>query len=102
MHKLQRWALVCTIVGALAVGIWYFARPRPVQGALATVERGMVERTIANPRAATVTACRRAKLAPPSGGQIAKLLIREGDRVKQGQVLLELWSEDLRAQLHLA
>jgi HlyD family secretion protein len=69
---------------------------------LAQVDRGLVERSVSNTRAATVTACRRAKLAPPAGGQIARLLVREGDRVKQGEVLLELWSEDLRAQVKLA
>jgi HlyD family secretion protein len=36
------------------------------------------------------------------GGQIAKLPIHEGDRVKAGRLLLELWNEDLSAHLKLA
>ncbi len=47
-------------------------------------------------------ACRRAKLAPAAGGQIVKLLVKEGERVVQGQRLLELWNADLAAQHELA
>jgi HlyD family secretion protein len=46
-----------------------------------------------------VKACQRAKLAPPAGGQIARLPVKKGDRVQAGQVLLELWNEDIRAEL---
>jgi len=102
MGRLQRWAVALVVVGAIGALAWYFTRPRPVEVVLGQVERGLVERTVSNTRAATVTACRRAKLAPPTGGQIARLLVREGDRVKQGEVLLELWSDDLRAQVRLA
>jgi HlyD family secretion protein len=67
-----------------------------------TVEMGTVESTIANTRAGTITACRRARLAPRSGGQIAKLSVKEGDRVTKGQILLELWNADIAARLRLA
>jgi HlyD family secretion protein len=102
MGRLQRWAVALVVIGAIGAVAWYFTRPRPVEVVLGQVDRGLVERTVSNTRAATVTACRRAKLAPPTGGQIARLLVREGDRVTQGEVLLELWSEDLRAQVRLA
>ena len=55
-----------------------------------------------NTRAGTITACRRAKLAPPTGGQIARMNVVKGERVRAGQILLELWQEDLVAQLELA
>lgn len=86
----------------LATAIWYFTRPEPPRVQLAKVERGMVEATVSNTRAGTVKACRRAKLAPPAGGQIAHLLVKKGERVKADQVLLELWNEDLQAQERLA
>ena len=53
---------------------------------------------MANTRAGSVAACRRAKLAPPAGGRIEKLNVREGDRVRAGQVLLTLWNNDLAAR----
>jgi len=102
MHHLRRILLIAVVLLAIGTAIWYFARPKPVSVVLATVDRGLVERTVANTRAATVTACRRAKLAPLAGGQIAKLRVREGDRVKAGQVLLELWNDNLIAQERLA
>ncbi len=46
-------------------------------------------------------ACRRAKLSPSAGGQIASLPVSEGEAVKRGQLLLELWNKDLTAQLDL-
>lgn len=55
-----------------------------------------------NTRAGTVEACRRSKLALPSGGQINQMWVKEGDRVKKGQKLLELWNRDLAAQAEQA
>lgn len=75
---------------------------KAVSVAATTVETGSVRSSVANTRAGTIDACRRAKLAPATGGQIAKLLVHKGDRVKGGQVLIELWNDDVRAQLDLA
>lgn len=78
------------------------ARPKPVEVNLVTVDQGLVESTVVNTRAGTVKACRRAKLALPMGGQISHLWVKEGDRVKAGQKLLELWNRDFSAQADLA
>jgi HlyD family secretion protein len=86
----------------LAIAVWYFTRPAPLHVQLVKVERGLVEATVSNTRAGTVKACRRAKLAPPAGGQIAHLLVKKGQRVKANQILLELWNDDLQAQAQLA
>lgn len=66
------------------------------------MEEGQVEATVVNTRAGTVEACRRSKLALPAGGQIKQMWVKEGDRVKRGQKLLELWNRDLSAQAELA
>jgi HlyD family secretion protein len=86
----------------VAIAAWYFTRPAPVAVQLIKVERGTVEATVSNTRAGTVKACRRAKMAPSAGGQIAHLLVKKGQRVKANQVLLELWDNDLQAQEQLA
>jgi HlyD family secretion protein len=96
-----RWLILVLLIGAVAGIIWYFTRPDPVEVVLKSVDRGMVERTVANTRAGTVKACRRAKLSPSIGGQIAKLTIREGDLVKKGDLLLEIWNKDLMAEVKL-
>jgi len=89
------------IAGAVAAWVFWMGRTAPVEVAVAAVERGTVEKTVANTRAGTVKACRRAKLSPSAGGQIARLPVHEGDRVKRGTLLLELWNRDLAAQLAL-
>ncbi len=94
---------IATIVIAVLAGVgWCATRPDPVSVTIASVEVGLVEETVANTRAGTVDACRRAGLAPQVGGQIARLPVREGDDVKAGQILLELWNEDLKANVRLA
>jgi HlyD family secretion protein len=99
--KRRWWILVLLLV--IGVGlVEYLNRPRPLPVILQQVERGQVEAIVANTRAGTVKACRRAHLAPQGGGQIAMLQVHVGDRVEAGQVLLTLWNEDLKAQLRLA
>jgi HlyD family secretion protein len=105
MFKSKTWlrlVLLVSIGVALAYAAWHFTRPQPPEVELATIARGTVESTVVNTRAGTVTACRRARLAPSAGGQIVKLWVKEGDRVKAGQPLLELWNHDLAAQRDLA
>ena len=101
-RRLIQWGIALIVIAAAAGGIWWATRPEPIQVALKAVDRGTVERTVANTRAGTVNACRRAKLSPSTGGQIARLPIREGDTVQEGQLLLEIWNEDLKAQAVLA
>lgn len=103
---LRRWSMRLLSLAVLVVGGYFawrhFTMPKPVAVRVAEITEGRVEATVANTRAGTVKACRRAKLAPQGGGQIARLLVHEGDRVKAGQVLLELWNSDLAAQKQLA
>lgn len=99
MHRLL---IILPILAALAAAGWYFTRPQPLTVAVEPAQRGLVESTVANTRAGTLKACRRARLAPPGGGQVSRLEVREGDGVQAGQVLLQLWNDDLRAQLRLA
>jgi len=101
--KLLRGLLIlAVIVAAIGAGIWWLTRPKPPEVTVYTVAPGTVEATVANTRAGTINANRRAKLAPPMGGQVERRLVHEGDRVEAGQVLIELWNEDLKAQLELS
>ncbi len=90
--------VVALLIGASLSGCSRSA----ISVAAATVDRGQVRLSVANTRAGTINACRRAKLAPATGGQIAKLHVRKGDRVKAQQVLVELWNNDLMAQYQVA
>ena len=93
--------LVVAVIVAAAIGGagWWYLQPEPVLVGLTTVERGSVVASVANTRAGTVDACRRAGLSPPLGGQIATLPVIDGARVDAGDLLLELWNDDIKAQL---
>lgn len=105
MPKPKNWLrILVVLLAAIALAVlgWHFTRPEPPAVELATIARGTVEATVVNTRAGTVKACRRARLAPVTGGQIVKRWVKEGDRVQAGQPLLELWNRDLAAQRELA
>jgi HlyD family secretion protein len=100
---LLRRVLPALIVLALAVGAWFwFTRSKPVTVVLKTVDRGNVESTVVNTRAGTVEACLRTKLSTIMGGRIEYLGVKEGDKVKKGQLLMKLWNDDQKAQQTLA
>ena len=97
-----RLATFIITASAIALASWYFTRPKPLEVELATIATGHVEATIVNTRAGTIKSCQRSNLAPITGGQIAKIRVKEGDHVQKGQILLELWNQDLQAQRELA
>lgn len=98
---MKKWIVIVLVVAVIGAAIAYWSRPKPIRVATTTVETGDVEAAVANTRAGTVKACRRAKLAPTIGGQISNLPVHEGDKVETGQILLELWNVDLAAELKL-
>jgi len=98
----MKWRALAVLVGLVAAGVsiaLWVNRTQPIVVDLAEVGRGPVAETVTNTRAGTVKACQRAKLAPPAGGQIARLPVKKGDQVEKDQVLLELWNDDIRAEL---
>ncbi len=94
--------IISLVAIALIAALGYLTRSKPIAVVLTKVERGTVEASVSNTRAGTVKACRRAKMSPPAGGQIAQLRVKKGDRVHKGEILLELWDNDLHAQERLA
>src|SRR4051812_21108640 len=100
-----RWtraALALVIVMLLAACIWWLMRPKPIAVVLKPADRGNVEASVINTRAGTVEACQRTRLSTIIGGRIEYLGVKEGDRVKKGQLLLKLWNDDQKAQQVLA
>lgn len=103
MKPRARTLIAAALAVALLAGAFaWFGRPKPVPVVLKTVERGRVEATLSNTRAGTIEACQRTKLSTIVGGRIEILNVKEGDRVKKGQLLLKLWNDDQKAQQTLA
>lgn len=95
--------LILTVIVVIGVMIFiWLGRTKPVEVTVKSVGYGLVQDTVANTRAGTIKACRRAGISPSIGGQIASLPVKEGDEVKAGDVLMELWNDDLLAQLEQA
>lgn len=97
-----RWFIILLLIVLAGVFVWYKMRPKEIEVSVVQVTRGTVEKIVANTRAGTLNACRKANLSPATGGQISVLTVDEGDVVKEGQLLLELWNNDLKAQAALA
>ncbi len=97
MKKFLWSSVVLIIVAAL---VWQNVKgQKPITVDYRVAALGTVESTVANTRSGTIKACQRSRLSASSGGQIAALHVKEGDHVKQGQVLIELWNLDRKALL---
>jgi len=101
-RSLRRGLVVLVTLGVIVAAVAWFARSKPVAVVVAEVARGKVESTVANTRAGSVEACQRTRLSTMTGGRIELLAVKEGDRVKKGQLLMKLWNDDQQAQQALA
>ena len=99
---IRRLTFALALLILVAAAIWWTGRPKPVAVAFKEIDRGKVESSIANTRAGTVEACQRTKLSTIMGGRIEVLAVKEGERVKKGQLLMKLWNDDQQAQSTLA
>ena len=103
MRRLVKWLLVLLVLAVIfAASYWQTTKPRPISVTVAFAKPGIVENTVANTRAGTIEACRRAGLSPSTGGLISVLNVRKGDPVRKGDLLLSLWNKDLMAEIELS
>lgn len=103
--KRDRTGLIISILAVavvLGLCVWWFGRPDPIDVRVEVVAKGSVQDTVANTKAGTIEACRRAGISPRLGGQIAVMPVSEGDLVDTNQILMEFWNDDLLAQVKLA
>ncbi|KAA0254671.1 MAG: efflux RND transporter periplasmic adaptor subunit [Acidobacteria bacterium] len=97
-----RIALAVAAVAAAAVLLRFtLLAPKPVPVSVVAAARGRVEETASNSKAGTVESRRHATLSPEVGGRLAEKRVREGQRVRKGDVLLRLADADLVAQVSL-
>ncbi|MFM5558108.1 efflux RND transporter periplasmic adaptor subunit [Aeromonas rivipollensis] len=87
-------------VALAALTLWWWPQATSVK--LVAVGRGDVLVTLVNTRAGTIKSCQRAGLSLPGGGVVEQIAVKAGDRVARGDLLLTLWSEDIRADLSRA
>lgn len=100
------WVLGLVVLVAVAA-VWLWAGRRaasPAGGAAGfravAVRRGPIE--VVASADGVLQAVDRRELRAGSGGRVVQVLVKEGDTVQPGQLLLELDSEDVRARLERA
>ncbi|MEZ5539101.1 MAG: efflux RND transporter periplasmic adaptor subunit [Pseudomonadales bacterium] len=99
MTQSKKWMLLILAL-LLAVGLLkYLRKPDALPVPVVAVDQGVVETTVANTRAGTVKACQRSELSMALGGLVQKLNVKKGDKVAAGEVLVELWNEDRKANV---
>ncbi|WP_303843521.1 efflux RND transporter periplasmic adaptor subunit [Aeromonas sobria] len=94
------WWVSGAVVAVAAAAWWWRPQLTPIR--LVEVGRGDVLVTVVNTRAGTIKSCQRAGLSLPGGGVVEQIAVKAGDRVAQGDLLLTLWSDDIRADLDRA
>ncbi|MCC7516504.1 MAG: efflux RND transporter periplasmic adaptor subunit [Pseudomonadales bacterium] len=99
MSKRNRWLVGIAVILIVLIAGSRFRQPDALPVPVAALERGAVEATVANTRAGTIKPCQRSGLSMSLGGRVQKLNVKKGDRVDAGQVLLELWNEDHKANV---
>ena len=98
MSKNTKIVLVLVVV-AVVIYVVMGREQDPITVSAVYPEIRTVEQTVSNTRAGTIDACRRSKMSPAIGGQIAFLQVKEGDLVQKDQVLIELWNKESKARV---
>jgi HlyD family secretion protein len=98
ISKRTKWILIVVVIVIVGVALKQ-RKPDPLLLPVIAIDKGLVESTVSNTRAGTIKACQRSELSMSLGGRVQKLYVKEGDRVTPGQVLIELWNEDHKANV---
>lgn len=98
----RRWGIILVLVAVVAGGIFYLGRLRgpsasPEEAEVVTVERGTLVATVS--ASGRVAAAEDRTLFFATSGQVAEILVDEGDEVQAGQTLARLDTADLELQL---
>ena len=91
--NMKRVLVVLVLAVVAAFTVWMLMQKEAVTVPLVKVATGEIEQIAANSRAGTIKSCRRSGLSFLRGGTVSKLLVKEGERVKAGQKLLQLHDE---------
>jgi RND family efflux transporter MFP subunit len=97
-------AIVVAIAALAAAALWWSTRPKVVEVRTAAAREAAPaggDRTVLN-ASGYVTARRQATISSKITGKVTELLVEEGMRVKEGQVLARLDDTNVAASLQLA
>jgi len=98
--KLIGWLIFLAIIGS--PGAYFYFREITVDVTAVPLKRGHVEQTVTAISAGTVTPKQDSMISAGTIGIITRIPVKEGDRVKEGDILVELDHAELDAQVVLA
>ncbi|TAG64857.1 MAG: biotin/lipoyl-binding protein, partial [Burkholderiales bacterium] len=101
--KSRRWAKPAIIVVAVAVVaalLWTFVFARGPRVEVVTPQVGPIKQTLVF--SARVSSIARIDMASTVTARVERVMVREGDRVKAGQLLIQLDDDEYSAQLSQA
>jgi HlyD family secretion protein len=90
------------LIAAIGLFVWFIWPKRIIEVRILEVARGSVEEIIGSLQAGEVKSERKAAIRAVTVGRVSGLYVERGDRVKDGQLLVELESSILKARLRLA
>lgn len=85
-----------------AVSLYFLFRTQPIIIDAVEVRRGRVEATVSTTAAGTIDAEAVASLTPDYPGRITGIPVKEGDRLKKGDVILEMDNDEQKLSLRKA
>ncbi len=97
MRALVGWLIFAAVVGLPAA--YLYTREPVIDVTAMLLTRGHIEQTIAAFSSGMVEAKQTSLVAPKTIGKVVAIHVREGDRVNEGDVLIELDSEQPRYQV---
>lgn len=98
-----RLILFLALAGGAGAGAYHFAmRETPLEVTVAVAERGRVTETVASITSGTVVSPLSSKVAAGTLGTVGAVHVKDGDRVEEGMVMVEINHEELDAQVELA
>lgn len=98
------WVVVLLLLAVVAGAAWWFVRPKALQVEVLTVyssSAGGADRTLLN-ASGYVVARREATVSSKVTGKVIEVLVEEGMRVEDGQILARLDSSNVKTSLDLA
>jgi HlyD family secretion protein len=102
--KSRWWRRLLILAVLVLIGVllrYTLLRPKPIPVTVYRVAIGRVEDTVTNSKAGTIKTRHRATLSTEIGGRVLELRVREGDRVRRGEIVMRIAAADYRAQLTL-
>ncbi|RPI77788.1 MAG: efflux RND transporter periplasmic adaptor subunit [Desulfobacteraceae bacterium] len=98
--KRKIWILIISVTAiALAGLIYHVSRGKPVSLKTITLKKGGLEVTVSSTTTSMIKSEQEAVLSAQRSGRVTRMVLKEGDEVKQGAVLLEIDREEANVRV---